>query len=174
MSWLRRLLGEPPVPESLREALAEEEDVLAVAPTRAGGHVAVTPLGLWLPGDGGVRRVGWHLVSKAVWQDGALTVIEAEETGYAGRAMLLADRPPERHALPKPGRIPHLVRQRVEGSIRARYRKDVASGGAWFVLRKVPGTDGVVLQVRPDPGTDTTAVAEIAEEAAEKLAGGQP
>ncbi|PXY27661.1 hypothetical protein [Prauserella muralis] len=173
MSWLRRLFGEP-VPDELRGALAENEHVLAAAAVGTGGHVAVTALGLWLPGSEGPRRVGWHLISKAVWQGDALTVTEAEETGYAGRAVLLADRPPARYVLARPGKLPHLVRQRVEGAIRSRYRKDLASGGAWFVVRKVPGTDGSVLQVRPDPGTDLDVVAEIAEEAARKLAGGTP
>lgn len=170
MSWLRRIFGEP-LPEVLREALDRDEHVLAVAPVGAGGHLAVTALGLWVPTDGGMRRIGWDFISKAVWRDDALTVTEAEVTGYAGKAVLLADRPPVRHALPKPGRIPKLVRERVEGSIRSRYHKDLPGGGAWFVVRKVPGTDGVMLQVRPDPGTDTDVVAGIAEETADKLAG---
>lgn len=169
MSLVRRLLGEPPLPAELREVLTEGEDVLGIART-GGGHVAVTQLGLWLPSDDGPRRVGWHLVSKAVWQGGVLTVTEARESGQAGRAMVLVDCEPVDYPLARPARVPHLVRQRVESSIRARYRKDLAGGGAWFVLRKLPGTDGVVLQVRPDPGTDPELVGEIAEEAAEKLA----
>lgn len=173
MSWLRRLLGDP-LPEELREALEENEHVLGVAAVGTGGHVAVTALGLWLPGPEGPRRLGWHLISKAVWQGDALTVTEAEETGRAGGAVLLADRQPGRYVLARPGRVPHLVRQRVEGSIRSRYRRDLAAGGAWFVVRKVPGTDRSVLQVRPDPGTDLDVVAEIAEEAARKLAGETP
>ncbi|WP_048876559.1 hypothetical protein [Saccharomonospora saliphila] len=170
--FLGRLFG-PPVPEPVRSELAADEHVVAHAPVETGGHVAVTALGLWVP-DGGasVRRIGWHLVSKAVWREGALTVTEAEVTGYAGDAVLLADRTPVRHALPKPGRIPHLVRLRVESSIRSRYHKDLPGGGAWFVVRKLPGTDGVVLQVRPDPGTDTDVVSDIAEQAAAKLADG--
>ncbi|RBM21728.1 hypothetical protein DI005_09405 [Prauserella sp. PE36] len=173
MGLLSRLFGEP-LPEPLRVSLAEDEHVLAVAPTGAGGHVAVTALGLWLPEGTGVRRVGWHLISKAVWKGDALTVTEADEARTAGRAVLLADREPVRHVLPKPGKIPQLVRRRVEGSIRQRYRKELDGGGAWFVVRKVPGSDTSVLQVRPDPGADTDVLASIAEEAAAKLAGGAP
>ncbi len=40
------------------------------------------------------------------------------------------------------------------------------------MVRKLPGTDGAVLQVRPDPGTDPEVVRGIAEEAAAKLANG--
>ncbi|MEU6643392.1 hypothetical protein ABZ863_12670 [Saccharomonospora sp. NPDC046836] len=173
MSWLRRIFGEP-LPEELRGVLAEDEHVLGAAATSTGGHVAVTALGLWLPEAAGARRVGWHLISKAVWQGDTLTVTEAEEEGYAGRAVVLADRPPVRYVLPRPGKVPLLVRQRVEDAIRARYRKDLPEGGAWFLIRKVPGTDGVVLQVRPDPGADRELVASMAEEAADKLAGGSP
>jgi hypothetical protein len=33
----------------------------------------------------------------------------------------------------------------------------------------VPGQDGIVLQVRPDPGTDQDAVRAVAEEVAAKI-----
>jgi hypothetical protein len=65
------------------------------------------------------------------------------------------------------------VRLRVDGSVRTRHRHELPGGGAWFVQRKVPGHDGTVLQVRPDPGTDPALVSAIAEEVAEKLAGPQ-
>lgn len=185
-SWLpgplRRLLGEP-VPEELRARLADDEHVLAAAPVERGGHVAVTALGLWVPdgaptsGKGdtagpGARRIGWHLISKAVWREGALSVTEAEVTGHAGDAVLLADHRPVRYRLPKPGKLPHLVRERVESSIRSRHHKELPGGGVWFVVRKLPGGDGSVLQARPDPGTDPETVRAIAEEAAAKLATG--
>lgn len=170
MNWLRRLFGEP-LPEELRQELDPDEHVLAVGPVGAGGTMAVTSLGLWVPENAGMRRIGWDLISKAVWRGDALTVTEAEVTGYAGNAVLLADSDPVRHVLPKPARIPHLVRQRVEGSIRSRYHRELPGGGAWFVIRRVPGTNGVVLQVRPEPGTDPEVVAEIAEETADKLSG---
>jgi DNA mismatch repair protein MutH len=37
------------------------------------------------------------------------------------------------------------------------------------VQRKIPGRDGSVLQVRPDPGTDVALVEAIAEQVAAKL-----
>lgn len=176
MDWLRRALGGvlgERLPRELSTRLAAEEHVLAWTRVSTGGYLAVTALGLWIPDGGGQRRIGWDLISKAVWRADVLTVTEAEVTGQAGGALVLADRAPMRLVLPRPGRIPHLVRQRVEGSIRSRYRKDLPDGGAWFVLRKVPGADGVVLQVRPDPGAEVATLAGMAEEAARKLAGGQ-
>jgi hypothetical protein len=166
MSWLSRLFGDR-LPDGFPGSLEPAENVLTVAEVAGGGHLVVTELGLWLP-DG--RRVGWHLISKAVWSDGILTVVEAEETGTAGAAVLLADRAPLRFALPRPGKLPVMVRQRVDGSIRGRHRHELSGGGVWFVERKVPGRDGAVLQARPDPGVDPDVVAAIAREAAEKLA----
>ncbi|GAA3843232.1 hypothetical protein [Amycolatopsis tucumanensis] len=169
MRWLRRLVGDP-LPEDFPGRLAEGENAIGSAPVRGGGHLVVTELGLWIPVPDGARRIGWHLISKAVWGDGALTVTEADETGTAGAAVVLRDREPVRFELPRPGKVPWLVRQRVDGSIRARHRAELTSGGVWFVQRKLPGRDGVVLQARPDPGVDLDVVAAIAREAAEKLA----
>ncbi|EHY91081.1 hypothetical protein ACWGRK_09250 [Saccharomonospora azurea] len=168
MSVWRRIFG-PAVPDEVRERLAADEHVLAAADSGTGGHVAVSALGLWVPGGDGPRRIGWDLISKAVWSGDALVVTEAEVAERAGEAVVLRDLPPVRHVLSKPGRIPYLVRQRVESSIRSRYRKELPGGGAWFVVRKLPGTDGVVLQVRPDPGTEPDVVRDIAREAAAKL-----
>ncbi|GAB3490345.1 hypothetical protein [Amycolatopsis cihanbeyliensis] len=169
MRLLRRLLGGG-APEELAGALAAGEHVVGSAPVDGGGLVAVTPLGLWVPAGEGFRRIGWHLVSKAVWRDAVLEVTEAEEVGSAGEAVLLADTAPVRFRLSRPGALPKQVQQRVDGSIRSRHREELPGGGAWFVVRKVPGQDGAVLQVRADPGVDTDLVAGIAADAAAKLA----
>lgn len=171
MSRLRRLaetLGLV-APAGLEGVIPAGEEVLATATTDAGGRLAVTHLGLWVPDELGARRISWHLISKAVWSDGALTVTEADEVAPAGDAVLLADRTPVRWPLAHPGKVPQFVRRRVDGSIRGRHRKELADGGTWFVLRKVPGRDGVVLQVRPDGGTDPEAAAAIAREAAQEI-----
>lgn len=169
LSWLRHLLGDR-VPAGFAGVLDSGEHVLGSAEVAGGGHLLVTPLGLWIPDATGARRVGWHLVAKAAWAEGALTLVEAAEAGTSGEAVLLADRPPARFVLEAPGKVPRLVRQRVEGSIRSRYYKKLSGGGAWFVWRKVPGRDGAVLQVRPEVGADVDVVAAIAREAAGKLA----
>ena len=65
--------------------------------------------------------------------------------------------------------MPEEGHARVEGSIRSRHHRDLPGGGAWFVQRKVPGRDGTVLQVRPDPGTDPELVAQLAADVARSL-----
>ncbi|MGW3469745.1 hypothetical protein ACWDKQ_15050 [Saccharopolyspora sp. NPDC000995] len=169
IAWLRRLVarlsGTAEVPAEFPGSLEAEEYVLAVAKTADGALVA-THLGLWLP-EG--RRLGWHLLSKATWKNGALTVIEAEEAGSAGGAVLLRDQPGRRLELTEPGRLPDVVHERVNQSIRSRHHRDLPGGGAWFVQRKVPGEDGIVLQVRADRDADEAAVAEFAATVAERL-----
>ena len=167
---LRRLLGGEALPDGFTGRLEAAERVLTTARTHDGAHLVVTSWGLWLPGAGGARRVGWHLVSRAAWQNGALAVVEAEEVEELDGAVLLADRPVRRFRLVEPGKLPEAVHARVEGSIRSRHHRDLPGGGAWFVQRKVPGRDGTVLQVRPDPGTDPALVAQLVADVVRSLA----
>lgn len=178
MKLLRWLMGRGDIPEGFTGKLAADERVLATAELAhaAERHLVVTSWGIWLPEQAGPRRVGWHLVSKATWRDGVLTVTEAEEVSEisaddaaAPTAVLLADRPPVRLRLAVPNRVPETVRARVEASIRSRHHRELPTGGAWFVQRRVPGRDGVVLQVRPDPGTDPDSVRQLTEEVVRKL-----
>jgi hypothetical protein len=162
----RRLLGGEQLPDGFAGRLDAEERVLAVAEMVGGGHLVVTSHGLWLP-DG--RRIGWHLVSKATWSDGALTVVEAEEFDSTGEVVLLRDLPPRLLRLAEPGGVPEAVHKRVTSSIRYRHHRELPGGGAWFVQRSVPGRDGLLLQVRADPGTDPAAVLRVATEVAGKL-----
>ncbi|MHA6795736.1 hypothetical protein ACVGVM_19805 [Pseudonocardia bannensis] len=172
MSWLTsalaRLTGRDELPAGFEARLEADERVLAVAEVAGGGHLVVTSWGVWLPGAQ-PRRVGWHLISKATWKDGAIVLVEAEESGDAGGAMLLTDRPARRLRLADPGRVPQVVHERVTGSIRSRHHRDLPGGGAWFLQRKVPGRDGIVLQVRADPGTDEAVVRQVAADVARKL-----
>lgn len=169
MSWLHRLLGREVLPAGFAGQLDGEERVLAsatVSGSVGGGVLVATSYGLWLP-EG--RRIGWQLVSKATWGGGELTVIEAEESGTVGAAVLLVDRPPRRLPLTEPGRIPEMVHRRVTSSIRARVRVELPGGGAWFVRRATPGRDGAQVQVRPDPETDPEALRRAADGAIRQL-----
>jgi hypothetical protein len=130
----------------------------------SGGHLVLTQLGIWVPEGAEARRVGWHLVSKAVWDRTALAVTEAISTGTVGGAVLLVDLPPRRFALAQPGRVPEVVQERVTRLIRSSQRCELPGGGAWFVQRRVPGQDGLVLQVRPDPGTAPDALEAMVNE----------
>ncbi|GAA3857616.1 hypothetical protein GCM10022243_23950 [Saccharothrix violaceirubra] len=159
----RRIFGSG-APKGFAGVLERDENVLASAACGDEWLVATT-LGLWLPGP---RRVGWHLISKATWGSGALTVVEAVEDGTAGAAVLLRDLPAVRYPLATPGRVPEVVYARVTGAIRDRERNEELR--AWFLRRKVPGRDGVVLHVRPDPDADVERVRRVAASVAEKLA----
>ena len=165
---LDRIVGDG-TPAGFTGTLDKEESVVVSAECRTGGHLVATSLGLWVPTDDGPRRIGWHLLSKVTWGNGELVVIEADETGEAGDAVLLSDRKPQRYPLAEPGKLPQAVHQRVTASIRSRHHRDLPGGGAWFVQRKVPGRDGIVLQVRPDPGTEQDAVHTVASEVAAKI-----
>lgn len=172
MNVFRRLLdkivgdGTPP---GFTGKLDAEESVVSACECATGGHLVATSRGLWVPTADGPRRIGWHLISKVTWGSGELVVIEADETGAAGAAVILADRAPARYRLVEPGKLPQMVHRRVTGSIRSRHHRDLPGGGAWFVQRKVPGRDGILLQVRPDPGTDQAVVVQVATEVAEKI-----
>lgn len=166
MSLWRRLLGREALPAGFAGRLDAEERVLATAPDSGGGHVVVTSLGVWLP-EG--RRVGWHLISKATWAGGAIGLVEADEVATFDAVVLLADRPVRQLRLAEPGRVPQMVHERVTASVLTRHHRDLPGGGAWFVQRKVPGRDGVVLQVRPDAGTDEAALRQVVTDVARTL-----
>jgi hypothetical protein len=162
---LRRLFGRN-IPAEVAAGLGADEAVLAVA-----GELVATSLGLWLPEGAGHRRVGWHLVSKAVWRDGALTVTVAGESGGESGIVLLHDLPPRRFELPRPGKLPAMVRKRVTGAIVSTHYRELPGGGARVVQRRVSGSGEVFLQLRADPGTDQDAVRELAREIARGLDG---
>lgn len=170
MRPLRRLLarlgGTAVLPPEFAGTLAADEHVLAVAEAEQGPLVA-TQLGLWLPDP--ARRVGWHLVSKATWGNGVLVVVEAQEYGRAADAVLLRDMAPRRFPLTSPGRLPDIVHERVTGSVKSTHHRDLPGGGARFVQRKVPGQDGIVLQVRADDGTEEEPLRAYAQEVAERV-----
>jgi hypothetical protein len=163
LRWWRRLTGRG-VPEGFTGTLSADELVLAVSEVRSGGHLVATSQGLWLP-DG--RRVGWHLISKATWGGGALTIIEAHVVDTVDGADLLEDQAPQRFALDSPGKIPQVVHQRVTGAILSRHRTE--EPGAWVLQRRVPGQDGVVMHVRPDPGTSPDQVRAFVASLREKI-----
>jgi hypothetical protein len=163
------------VPSGFTGELGADEHVLAVAGVRDGGHLVATSHGLWVPGEALARRIGWHLVSKATWTGAVLAVTEAQERSSAGEAVLLADLPARQYELAAPGALPRVVQAKVTASIRSRHHQELpGGGGAWFVQRKVPGRDGIVLQVRADPGSNPEHVGKVAAALAEKIRSARP
>jgi len=65
--------------------------------------------------------------------------------------------------------VPEVVHARVTGSIKSRHHRDLPGGGAWVVQRSMAGRDGIVLQVRADPGTDPDVVRSLAAQVAERV-----
>ncbi len=155
--WERLLRGfasSPEMPTGFTGLLEPTERVITAGELAGGGHLVLTQLGLWVPEGAQARRIGWHMVSKAVWDRSALVITEAVSAGTVGEAVLLSDLPPRRFPLAGPGKVPEVVRERVTSSIRFSEHCDLPVGGVWVVQRRVPGRDGLVMQVRPDPGTE--------------------
>jgi hypothetical protein len=134
--------------------LDPDERVVSWAPV-SGGAVVATPLGLWLPGH--PDRLPWHLIDKATWQGGILTLIPAVDAGDG----VLVEQPPRAVRLDHPRDIPQTVRVRVQKAI-AFTRHHPLPGpegrgvrrGVRVVGRRVPGRDGVTWQLVFDDGVD--------------------
>jgi len=131
--------------------LERDERVVAWASTEAGAVLA-TPLGLWLPGY--PERLPWHLIDKAVWKDGILTVVPAVDTGDG----VLEEQTPRAARLTVPRDLPNTVRVRVQKAIAfTRHHPLPVEGprrGVRVVGRRVPGQDGVSWQLVFDRGVD--------------------
>jgi hypothetical protein len=133
--------------------LERHERVVSWADTAAGSVLLATPLGLWWPFPEGSRRMSWQHIDKVVWQDGIMTVTEAEVLDDT----LLLDRPAVSARLTTPRDLPPVVRKRVEGNIVSRELFTVTGGAVRFVGRRVPGRDGLTWWARLEPGTPDTA-----------------
>ena len=152
--WPRR---RPALPPELISAFAPEETALASTPTGAGGWLAVTRFGLWVADDA-VLRWGWETISRAVLREQTLTITVTEvDTVWPDGTEVLLDRPPRDFPLPGPARLTDAVNARVRRSVAASAYLAWPGAGGWVVLRRVPGRDGLLGQVRLDPGADPTA-----------------
>jgi hypothetical protein len=130
--------------------LDPDERVVSWAPA-SGGAVVATPLGLWLPGS--PDRLPWHLIDKAVWRDGVLTLVPAEDRGDG----VLVEQPARAVRLDTPRDIPQTVRVRVQKAIAFTRHHPVPGAdrrGVRVVGRRVPGRDGVSWQLVFDDGVD--------------------
>lgn len=142
-------------PPALIAALRPDEQVLASAQEAAGGWLAVTRYGIWkLPVDRDPQLISWSLISKATWQAPILQLIRAEVDGELAGAELIVDRPPFNYEIARPGKLTDLIHSRIRAGIISSVHHDVPGGGGWLVVRRVPGRDGAIAQVRLDPGTD--------------------
>lgn len=151
LSRLRQRLAERRPPAEVVQPLDRDERVVSWARSAGGAAVVATQLGLWLPEPEGLRRVSWHLIDRAVWRAGTLTVVTAVDTGGG----VLAEQPPRSVALADPRDLPPTVRTRVERSIAyTRHHRLQPTGGVRVVGRRVPGRDGLSWQLVFDRDTD--------------------
>lgn len=141
----------PPAPKESLVGLEEHERVLAWAAATDGSHMVATPRGLHLSKDGESRLLGWHEVTKAVWRDGRLTVIESE---YVDE-LEIVDLPPWTAQFREPGALPVVIRQRIESSVAATRYHQLRDGGVRVVGRKIAGRDGLSWQFRADEDVDS-------------------
>ncbi len=139
-------------PADVVARLPAGERVLSWADVAGGAVVLATPRGLWWPSPEGPREIGWHLVNRAVWQDGRLCVTEAEVLDD----LLLVDRPELAAELSTPRDLPPTVRKRVDASVVRSEVHPVIGGSARFVARHVPGEDGVRWWARLESDTPDT------------------
>lgn len=139
-------------PADVVALLPRDERVVSWADVAGGAVVLATPRGLWWPSPDAHRLIGWQFVDKAVWQDGRLSVIEAEVVDD----LLLVDRPAIAVELSKPRDLPPTVRKRIEANVVRSQVHPVLGGAARFVARHVPGQDGVRWWARLESGTPDT------------------
>ncbi len=164
--WQRRVLPPP-----LRAALREEEHIQAVADLTDGTLLAASRFGLWHVNGGEVSVTGWEFVAKARLTGSVLSVIATHHVGdLPDGTVVLADDSLREHVLAGRSSLTDVVHNRVRRSVVASRHFDHPGGGGWVVLRRVPGRDGLVTQVRLDPGADPAdpgfgdAVAALAAE----------
>jgi hypothetical protein len=129
--------------------LPRHERVVSFADLADGRVVLASPAGLWWPEPDGVRLIAWQHVSKAIWRDGRLSVIEADVVDD----LLLVDRDPVVVEVRVPRDLPPVVRKRVEANVVQSQVHPVPGGAARVVARRVPGQDGLRWWARLEPGT---------------------
>lgn len=142
-----RRRDEPPA--EVVAQLPRHERVVSFADVAGGGCVLASPAGLWWPSPDGVRLIAWQHITKAIWRDGRLSVIEADVVDD----LLLIDREPVDVEVSVPRDLPPVVRKRVEANVVHSQVQPVAGGAARFVARRIPGQDGVRWWARLEPGT---------------------
>lgn len=146
-------------PADVLAQLPSGERVVSWADIAGGAVVLASSSGLWWPAlNDGPRLIRWQHVTKAVWQDGRLAVIEADVVDD----LLLVDRAPVAAQLEVPRDLPPVVRKRIESNVVRSELLSLGAGTARFVARRVPGQDGVQWWARLADGTVDTEQARAA------------
>jgi|SRR6185312_9628009 len=155
LTWRRHSL-----PPALAGRLEPDELVTAVAEAESGHILLTTRRGLWVVADGRADRLGWERVAKARLELGVLTLTPLVEVPLpAGTAIhpelaVVRDGSPWEHRLGRPAKVTDQVQTRVRRSVAASRYLPWPGAGGWVALRRVPGRDGLLAQVRLDPSAD--------------------
>jgi hypothetical protein len=82
----------PELPAGFTGTLDPGERIVTIGKLVGDGHLVLTQLGLWVPEGAEVRRIGWHLVSKAVWDrsDGVVLQVRADSGTAPGALEMMA------------------------------------------------------------------------------------
>jgi hypothetical protein len=127
------------LPKAYKAMFGRGERTLAWAARADGpdtGLVVATNLGLWVDR----ARIGWHEISKAVWDGTSLVVTITEVVDDTADPVVIRDRESIKLTLVDPGHLPHQVRQRVTASI---VSSELRPDGTRLVGRRMPGVDGI-------------------------------
>ena len=135
-------------PPDVVARLPRDQRVVSWADVAAGGVVLATPAGLWWPDGDGHRLIGWQFISKAIWRDDVLFVIEAT----VADDLLIVDKAPVAVELSVPRDLPPVVHKRVKTNVVRSVVMQVAGGTARLVARRIPGQDGVRCWARLENG----------------------
>lgn len=160
--------------EAIQRELQDDELVMGRAVTVDGTELAVTRRRLMVLATGRpLTSVLWYRVAKARLEAGTLTVIELTQVGELTGGEIVRDDPPLTFELTSPARLTDQVHARVRRSVVASRHLPWPGGGGWVTVRRVAGRDGLLLQLRLDPGTrpDTAGLAEAAERVGAELLG---
>ena len=140
-------------PADLLALLEPGERLVSWADTADGAVVAASSHGLWWPEPGGLRRMDWYRVDKVVWNDGIMSVTEADIEDD----LLLVDRPVAHARLTVPRDLPP-DRPQAGGAEHRRAGTAQRHRGIGAVRgAEAPGRDGVYWWARLEPGTPDTA-----------------
>lgn len=154
------LLRRDRLPTEVVDVLPAGERVLAFAPYDA-GHLVATLAGLWeCPREAAPELWHWDEIDRAEWVEGHLAMQVTPDGG---------DPRPVSFTTTAPGKLPEVVRDRVNASIVINDWHRLASGGGVRVLaRRRPGEERLRWLLAFDRDSDAADPSSRAE-AAERL-----
>lgn len=143
----------------LRRSLDADEMVLAQAIAVDGTEVAATRKRLIVvPQRAGADSLAWHQIAKARLDAGTLTVIPMQQVAELPTgAAVLRDAPPVSFTFAGKAALTDQVHSRVRRSVAGSRHLPWPGAGGWVTTRRVAGRDGLLLQLRLDPGAELSA-----------------